>query len=170
MNKIIIEDKKPKITVENNVTVVKVTRGINKVISVGLQGPTGPKGDTGAGVGTLSTESSVNIKAGQPVKIISDGRLDLASGNVINGFCTEDVLSSFAAVWVSSGILDLADWTESAGTVFLVKGSDYYLDQSVIGKITNIVPVTSGDFVLIVGKAISDTKLDINIHPSILLS
>lgn len=64
----------------------------------------------------------------------------------------------------TSGILELKDWSEATGSVHLVPKAIYVLSPTTPGMLTTVVPSASGEFVTIVGEAISETMMLINTH------
>ena len=66
----------------------------------------------------------------------------------------------------TDGVLELADWTEAAGTAALVAGSDYFLDATA-GLLTATIPATGN--LVYVGRAISPQKLEISVQRAIRL-
>lgn len=51
----------------------------------------------------------------------------------------------------------------------LTPGSIYFLSSTAAGKITNVAPTASGSYIRPLGRALSETSLEITIQPSILL-
>jgi hypothetical protein len=124
-------------------------------VSAGEQGPAGPQGEAGSGV---SLEAGEDLLAGDPVypsgnKLYKASNLD--NFGVI-GIVREDTLAGFAASAVSCGEVDLAG---------LNSGSKYYLGD---GEITTTVP-TSG-YIQEIGRAVTSSKLLVDIKQSFLLS
>ena len=66
----------------------------------------------------------------------------------------------------TDGVLELSDWTQSAGSAALEVGTDYYLD-STAGVLTGNIPA-SGNLVY-VGRAIAPQRLEISIQRAIKL-
>lgn len=122
-------------------------------------------------VGGLSTpysaEAGVNVSEGNPVYLDVTGRLQLARNDTVAGYQVAglvyaDALATASGDYVSEGPLELLDWTGIAGTASLVKGALYYLDSSP-GMITTIAPTIDGYYVVPVGRALTDTTLDIEL-------
>jgi len=51
----------------------------------------------------------------------------------------------------------------------LVPGNTYFLSPITAGQITNVAPTTTGQYVVRVGRAVTTTKLDVEIELPILL-
>lgn len=70
------------------------------------------------------------------------------------------------------GVLTLptAAWDAvTGGSGGLTPGARYYLDPSTLGGITTTPPSTSGQYLVVLGSAISTTTMLVNIEPPILL-
>lgn len=121
---------------------------------------------------TSETDSSTLI--GSPLYLKLSTHVDLAQANdagttQVVGFAIEAVSPLFAVEYISEGQITRDDWTSIAGTVFLSVGSQYYLSPSTAGRITSTAPTTAGQYVVPVGRAISDKVLDIEIGQSVKL-
>jgi hypothetical protein len=119
----------------------------------------------------LSAESDVVIRIGQPIYLKNNFHADLAGANNlpfanIIGFAIKATNPTFSAEYITDGLLTLSDWINVSGTNLLVPGQTYFL-SNIIGNITNIPP-TSG-YIVSVGKAVSQTQLDIEIQQPIRL-
>jgi hypothetical protein len=66
----------------------------------------------------------------------------------------------------TDGVLELADWTEAAGSAALVVGTDYYLDTTA-GVLTGAIPATGN--LVYVGRAIAPQRLEVSIQRAIKL-
>ena len=60
------------------------------------------------------------------------------------------------------------DWTPVAGTAALTPGLPYFLSVATAGRITTTAPSAPGEYVVLVGRALSATELDVDIEPSVL--
>jgi len=96
----------------------------------------------------------------------SEAKLALYNGTddqaEVAGLLTQAVTSGGTAIVATEGVVDVPDWTNIAGTVALTPGAYYYLWTA--GEI-RITPPAS-DKIVIVGRAITSTKLDIEINPA----
>ena len=140
---------------------------------------------TGALAGNAATASAVNTSGknnstsslliGSPVYADSNSGIQSA---IANADSTSDVIGLLAAAAAAGAttpvidngelVLTTAQWTAiGGGTSGLVAGASYYLSNSVAGNITTVVPTTG--FVIKLGKALSSTKLLVNIGPKIQL-
>lgn len=134
------------------------------------------EGEVGVSQG-LSGQSAQTDRAclvGQPLYLKPNGHCDLAQANsaVVSNVCglaISDTQPTFAAQYLSDGVIDRADWTPIIGAASLSIGSLYYLSPNSLGKLTSIAPTQPGQFVICVGVAISSQKFSIEIQPSILL-
>ena len=119
-----------------------------------------------------------SITIGQAVYPDGDGSVDLAQADASG---TVEVLGLVAATSIAAassgsiqtdGILvaTTGQWdVVTGGSGGLVAGTVYYLDPSTAGNITSTAPTTSGQYVIRIGVALSDTELEISIRPPILL-
>jgi hypothetical protein len=119
-----------------------------------------------------TTEAGENINAGAPLYIdptlltvfqaqAINNKYELA-GLSLDYFSTGDLCN-----YISEGIIELTDWTDATGTIALVPSMDYFLDSTIPGQLTNIVPTIG--YVVRIGRALTPTQLDINIFPSVKL-
>lgn len=104
-----------------------------------------------------------NIIKGQPLYINTDNKIYIAENTTFNsskviGFALRDVSEGGLCLYLKDVIMML-DWTDISGTEFLTIGDIYFL--STTGTITNTPPI--GGYSVNVGKAISATKLQIDI-------
>ena len=118
------------------------------------------------------------IVIGQAVYTKADGTVDLAkadaSGTVeVLGFMkTTSVAAAASGIIQTDGILaaTTGQWDiVSGGTGGLTPGAVYWLSAATAGSITDTAPTTAGHQVVRVGKAISETEMEISIEPPILL-
>ncbi len=111
----------------------------------------------------LSAGMAVYCNAGfQVMKAKAD---DNTKANVLGLATSAAALDAYVNI-ITDGVLELTDWTDSAGSSALVVGTEYYLDTTA-GVLTGNVP-TSGNLVY-VGRAITPQKLEISIQRPIVL-
>lgn len=103
---------------------------------------------------TFSAIADIKSHPGQPVSLLSDGRVTLASDGALPaiGLVIGLVAVGHPQAIRVRGALQLNDWSRSAGTTLLVLGATYYL-SSVSGQITT---TATGQRI---GEAISRTTL-----------
>jgi len=107
------------------------------------------------------------------VDVTGDAELALADAEATTGaigLAAANVAAGEEGKYVVEGLIEQSDWTAVAGSTLLVPGATYYLDPDTPGMITPIAPIDAGDFVVVVGRAVNTTTLDIEIAPPILLS
>jgi hypothetical protein len=63
----------------------------------------------------------------------------------------------------------LESWAEVTGSPLLNPGTVYYLSAVAAGQITSTAPTTPGQYVVVVGRAVSSTALAIEIDSPVLL-
>lgn len=124
-----------------------------------------------SGTPTLTAETDADVVAGQPVYIKASGHLGLAESTALPqarcaGLVTADTLTGVAAPFSPDGTVNLADWTAVVGAASLTPGAEYFL-AATAGQITDTAP--SSGYLVRVGRAISATVLDIEIHPIVAL-
>lgn len=117
-----------------------------------------------------SAEADSEIKAGQPVYFnfnsLSKAVANSQDSSLVAGLV---LLSGETPTYITSGKLELPDWTDSTGANELTVGAIYYLHPSIPGRITTSIPSASGLFLVKLGQAQSETELDVNIAPPIRL-
>jgi hypothetical protein len=128
---------------------------------------------TGSSTLPYSAEAGVNLLTGQVVYLDLTGRLqkavnNTAAGAQVAGMMVTDALAGVSGDYVTDNTLELPDWSSIAGTADLTPGATYYLD-STEGKITTIAPTADGYYVVVIGRAQSTTKLDIELEQPIRL-
>ena len=119
-------------------------------------------------------EADSEILVGQPVYVKATGNVDLARADqsataAAIGFAITAADPTYTVNYVTEGKLTLTDWTAVAGVVTLTPGSVYYLDTTMAGRITSVVPSVAGQYIVRLGRAASTTTLDIEIDLSLLL-
>jgi len=72
---------------------------------------------------------------------------------------------------LTDGSIEREDWTPIIGTTNLVPGDRYFLDSNmpIGGKLTRTPPSTSSFYVVRVGRAFTNKRLDIEITQEVLL-
>ncbi|MEI8395035.1 MAG: capsid cement protein [Rhodospirillaceae bacterium] len=90
---------------------------------------------------------------------------DDTKANVLGLALSAAALDAYVQVQ-TDGVLELSDWTQSAGSAALEVGTDYFLDTTA-GVLTGNVPA-SGNLVY-VGRAIAPQRLEISIQRAIKL-
>ncbi|MBW4422274.1 MAG: hypothetical protein KME13_24175 [Myxacorys californica WJT36-NPBG1] len=121
-----------------------------------------------------SAESDAAILIGQPLYLKLNGHLALAQANSqatsrLCGLAIADAGATFSTRYVSSDVVERADWTPITGAPSLSVGSFYYLSPDIAGHLTTIAPTETGLLVVPVGMAISAQKLSIDPYSSTLL-
>lgn len=107
---------------------------------------------------------AVYVSAGfQVMKARAD---DDAKANVLGLVLAPAALDAYVQVQ-TDGVLELADWNETAGAAVLEVGTDYYLDTTA-GVLTGNVPATGN--LVYVGRAIASQRLEISIQRPIKVS
>ena len=120
-----------------------------------------------------SLEIDTDILKGQPVCLKANGHIDIAKAvlplqNVV-GLALKDTLVTKSCPYQILGIFQMNDWTNVTGTENLTPNSNYYLDDTEDGKLTTIPPVSSGSYIIRVGKALTNKKLEITNDINILI-
>ena len=129
--------------------------------------------DVGAVPATTSIVAAVNLAAGQPVYVDgTSGQLGLSIATTyakcfVMGLAAQTTSATYACP-VATNSLTLADWTAITGSSALVKNQLYWLSVTE-GLLSTSAPITPGQSLVVVGKAISATTLEINPTLPILL-
>jgi hypothetical protein len=123
---------------------------------------------------SLEAEADSTIKIGNPIYIKANGHCDPAKADAwataqVAGVSTSDANAGEICTYIPEGTAERSDWTEIAGSTLLTPGNTYFLSPTITGHITNTAPTTVGHSVVRVGRAVSDTKLDVEIELPILL-
>jgi hypothetical protein len=161
------------ITTESAITSTIVSATTVEIIAGAEQGPPGV---AAAGVGSqfqATNKDTVTLVTGQVVASHSSGV------GVVKANATDDTLPAvglnlqsaiaLAAVTIqTSGPFELADWTAITGAATLAAKAVYYLDTTA-GKLTTTSPTTSPAVCHRIGKAVSETVIDIDIWSHIKL-
>lgn len=127
-----------------------------------------------SGIVSSLAEADSQIKIGNLIYLKSDGHMDLAKADNSStaqavGVAIEDANAAEACSYITEGQVERGDWTTIADVVSLTPGVSYFSSAATAGKITATAPTIVGQYVVRVGRAISATKLDIEIESPILL-
>ncbi len=144
-----------------------------QVIEITVPGPQGIPGLAGDML-FYQAQAAEDILKGQPVYMDNSGHVGLAVGShalwsKVCGLASADVLSSFLCTFIPDGQVVMEDWTAVTGDVLLEKGKMYFLSPSSPGMLTTLPPSEVGEYVVVVGKAMTTTTLDLEIQASVLL-
>lgn len=115
---------------------------------------------------TIPRYSPVTAGYGAGVGGMTRARANSIGLAYVTGFLTTDCAPGASALVQRSGILwgSAAFWAQVTGNpVGLLAGQLYYLSADFPGRISTVLPVRFGEFVVEVGRAISPTQLLINI-------
>ena len=124
-------------------------------------------------------EGSASLAIGMPVYISAADTVKRAQANAsgttfVIGLCNDPVITHGSTGGIAiEGVVtatttqwDAVVTSESGG---LTPGSNYFLDPANVGALTTTPPSTVGQYVCLVGQAISTTEMKINIGQPILL-
>lgn len=126
----------------------------------------------------LTNGNASPIVIGTPVYSSANSTCDKAQANAVGttnviGLVADASISAAASGAIQMGGILTAttgQWDTVAGTTGgLTKDVIYYLDPATAGKLTSTAPSTVGQFVVMVGIALSTTDLKIEIQPRIKL-
>ena len=109
---------------------------------------------------------------GMALYVPTDGSVDLARADIypeVVGVAKSDVAASSSGEYATEGQITRSDWSAVAGRATLTPGAYYYLSPDVAGQITSVAPTTMGHYVVVVGRALTQLTLDIEISQPILL-
>jgi hypothetical protein len=132
-----------------------------------------------AHTGREPMNSGGTINIGQPVSVLTSNTASLSNAylGVIPvaqigypiGLALTDATIGKSIVIATEGSVEQADWTIVTGTTTLTVGAWYFLDGPTAGKLT-INPITTEGYVAIrVGRAITTTKIDIEISDGVIV-
>jgi len=120
-----------------------------------------------------SLEIDTDILKGQPVCLKANGHIDIAKAvlplHSVVGLALKDTFATTSCPYQILGIFQMHDWSNVIGTEYLTPNSNYYLDDTEDGKLTTIPPVSSGSYIIRVGKALTNKKLEITNDINILI-
>lgn len=131
-------------------------------------------GESGEGLTPVSAIFDSTTQSGMAIYVSSNGHVDLAQADdvitsVAVGLAKEVVLAAETGNYLTEGQIERDDWTNVVGTEFLTPGAVYYLSTDDPGQLTIIAPIIIGQFVVVMGKALTTTMFDIEIAQSVLL-
>lgn len=116
---------------------------------------------------------TVPIRPGQPVALGTSGGVVRARGDSATTECAALALVSGQPALefdvVEDGDVTLDDWTAATGSVQLTARSRYYLDPSTAGKLTTTAPSTAGQILQLVGVALDNNTLRVDLRDAIQL-
>ena len=112
--------------------------------------------------------------SGMVLYVPSNGHVDLAQADALSttravGLAFEAVVATNTGEYITEGQITRVDWTAVTGTSTLVPGAYYYLSPTTAGGLTTTAPTTSGQYVVVVGRALTTGTLDVEIAQPILL-
>lgn len=143
----------------------------------GGRGPRGLQGESaGGGDSTpLAAIFDSSAEVGHALYVVSDGHVDLAQADDITtagvvGVCFSAASADQAGQYVTEGQVVRSNWTLIVGSTLLTPGSVYFLDASTPGCLTDTPVSGEGNCVTVVGRAVDETTLDIEVGPPIMLS
>lgn len=135
----------------------------------------GGTGDPDLSKHVMTANGSITV--GQPVYVLSSNVVKLAQAGPAGADysrCQVVALCQVAAgdgndvTVLTEGHIERNDWTIITGTASLTAGAIYYLGETV-GTLVEIPPSTDGAMVVRVGRALTATKLDIEIGETAIL-
>jgi hypothetical protein len=144
----------------------------------GLDGSTGPQGATGVDWNLLVNDNAGAVVICEPVYIKTNGHIDLAKADAatiteaIGLVADTSIASNGSGNILLDGIMTAttAQWdavtNETGG---LTPGATYFLSPDVAGDLTATAPDADGDYVVIIGLALSSTQLRTMIMPTVRL-
>lgn len=138
---------------------------------------------TGASVPDTSTTEMTNdqgssIAIGQAVYVSAAGNVKLAKADaaatkvVLGLVLPTTIADSASGLIVTSGAITAttAQWDAvTGGAGGLTAGAIYFLSAGTAGALTSTAPTTDSQYVTRVGQALSTTKMNVSIQPSVLL-
>ena len=126
-------------------------------------------GEGGEGGGSLTPISAVfdsTTQSGMAVYVSGNGHVDLAQADAYAtskpvGLALEDVAEDGTGTYLTCATVTLEDWTEVIGAEFLSPGSIYFLSNTDPGQLTTTEPSEVGEYVIIMGSALTQTTFNI---------
>ena len=115
-----------------------------------------------------------NTVPGQVVYVSGDGTVDLAQADAVGtstaiGIALTTTSATEQGQYRAEGQVEVSNWTAITGTALLTPGSIYFLSTTVAGGLTTTAPSTAGETIVRVGRALTTTRLDIEIAQPVLL-
>ena len=141
------------------------------VIYHGPRGRKGDKGDTGLrgdGATVDGIMDSGTVK-GNVLYVSGDDHLDLVCADAFEtsipvGLSLGDYSPGQSGEYTTGGPISVDDWTLVSGSADLQPNTIYFVSPIDPGKITTVCPSATGQYVIIVGTALSARMLNIEIH------
>jgi hypothetical protein len=114
------------------------------------------------GSGAIPATADVPLSLGAVVYASGPDRIDAAKADAVEtsvpiGVTIADIAADEVGHYVHDGIVTNESWS-------LTPNAIYYLSADVAGGITDTAPDTSGQFVIVIGTAVSPTRLLVEIH------
>jgi hypothetical protein len=125
-----------------------------------------------------NAETTAPLTAGTPIYTSGSAAVkraeanDVATSEAIGIWMDASTAPAASGVYAAGGVavVTTAQWdVVTGGTGGLTSGSKYYLDPSGPGKLTLTAPTAPGQLVVLVGRALSPTDLELSLTASILL-
>jgi hypothetical protein len=145
------------------------------IIYHGPRGRQGPKGDPGSGGGSTSIPATFDDAAeiGTPVYIsgvnhVANAAATSLATSGVAGLCSAAVGSGGTSLYQTEGQITRDEWSGVADASLLTPGALYFL--AVTGGLTATAPSGENEVVIVVGRAVDETTLDIEISQATLLS
>lgn len=171
---VIVQASPVTVTIQSQPVTVQIPEVRVLVVDVGIQGPQGPPGQSGAAPNFQAENKTVlSFLIGQPLAIHPSGTgvvLASAASPSLSfiGVATVGVSPGLDETVQAGGIFQLGDWTAICGTATLLPQATYYL-STLPGLLTTTAPITAGEIVQPVGRAVSGTQLELLAIPVIIL-
>jgi hypothetical protein len=127
--------------------------------------------------GIETTKAAMTINIGQPVYPDSATTVSLATADISGipvigmpiGLALTDATANQVIIVATEGSVEQADWTTVTGSTLLTPGAIYFLDGPTAGKLTETAVTTDGYMGIRVGRALTTTKMDIEISDGVIL-
>lgn len=168
-----VEPNTMELTVSNTLVGIVVNSATVAILTAAEQGPAGIDGASAGAAFDSTNKSGATINAGSPCASHSSGVgvvLAVAMDDTIPavGLAINSPANLATTQVQTSGPFTLADWTAITGSASLVAKGRYYL-STVAGQLMTTPPATTSNIVQLVGVAVSDDTLDIQIWDYIVL-
>jgi len=117
---------------------------------------------------SLNAVADLDVVVGTAVLMKSNEHIEPAQADTmmtahVVGIATSNTLATETATYTSDGQVTRTDWIAVAGTALLTPSATYFLDAAAAGKITAVAPVTEGECVVRIGRALNINTLDVEI-------